>query len=902
MPLLAAALFASLAAAAFAAHWAQYGGDGGRSGYQPLNEPALPLPFEYAKTQDSEKNIRTSVITTAGGSTGEPRMAYGTQNPDPARARIHLQKLADGTPVGPESGVNIDNVGLDGDTFGSGIGSVTPVDTSSATNFGNLFAIHNDDNQNIPNGVSGTDPRKGADVALAQIRTISGNLGTSIGDIALGDQVDPTKPDTIAYTVQSSPLFTGTGTERTIFFTGRRTPSTVNDVPQEFPCDASAGFETVAVPGVEATRGCVVSEERSLFKVVISEALTENAQIVSFNQVVVGNTLNHFASPTLVNLDRDGAGPNPAEPHIAVTTTDGFVRTFKAADLTVGPASADLGDQAETVSVPVNSDGSIPATAPALFVAVREAGTGAGLEDTIVHRLTLNAGGTAFESDPATGGRSFDLLGNPSPGLTVTKEADVPAKPGRVVVLTTFGVFSLNADNLREGTARIPATAPGHTKVVPAASGDLVFWTEDNGDQHVANSTSLDEAPNTAAGFQENGANDIAAGNGSFGQPSVAFRFLQFASDNGAFVYKGSLFVPAPGSLGVSVSDVTVKEGDSGTSVATFTLTKTGTNAASVKVQTADGTAKAGEDYVAVAARTVEFGDTETTKTVDVTINGDTTFESDEFFKLQLSEPSNGVIITDSEGAGIIQNDDPLPPGEQPPAEKVSEAVLIISDQVVTEGDFGDVLAVFSVGLTSPSKETVTVRYGTASRTAVGGSDFTSVSGALTFAPGEQVKQFAVPVKPDGLVEPTEQFFVGIADAKGAAVADPVGVGTIIDDDGAPAAPFAKAPTISLSVNPKRDKRKPYRFTSTGRLRIPAGVSQTKGCQGRVAVQVKSVRKTISTRRVNLSSTCRYRLRVTFKNAKRFSKSGVLSFRARYQGTPFLKAAKSKEIKVRTTR
>ena len=93
--------------------------------------------------------------------------------------------------------------------------------------------------------------------------------------------------------------------------------------------------------------------------------------------------------------------------------------------------------------------------------------------------------------------------------------------------------------------------------------------------------------------------------------------------------------------------------------------------------------------------------------------------------------------------------------------------------------------------------------------------------------------------------------------------------------------------SLSASVTPGRDLRAPYVFRTSGRLTRPAGVSAADGCSGRVSVQVKGGRSggvTISTRRVTLSRTCRYSLRVSFGNTRRFGTAKRLKVTARFLG------------------
>jgi hypothetical protein len=114
-----------------------------------------------------------------------------------------------------------------------------------------------------------------------------------------------------------------------------------------------------------------------------------------------------------------------------------------------------------------------------------------------------------------------------------------------------------------------------------------------------------------------------------------------------------------PGS--VVVSDASVTEGNSGTTVETFMVTRTGGTAAfDVGFGTADGSASvADHDYVA-ASGTLHFSAGVNTQTISVTINGDTKPESDEAFFVNLSGATNGASISDGQGIGTITSDDAL--------------------------------------------------------------------------------------------------------------------------------------------------------------------------------------------------------------------------------------------------
>jgi hypothetical protein len=116
------------------------------------------------------------------------------------------------------------------------------------------------------------------------------------------------------------------------------------------------------------------------------------------------------------------------------------------------------------------------------------------------------------------------------------------------------------------------------------------------------------------------------------------------------------------------ITDTTVTEGNSGTSQADFTvsLSEPSTQQVTVAYATEDGTASAGEDYVgATSGSTLTFAPGDTSKAVSVEVDGDTVYEPDETFFVNLSNPANATI-SDEKGIGTITNDD-QPPGTTAP-------------------------------------------------------------------------------------------------------------------------------------------------------------------------------------------------------------------------------------------
>ena len=113
----------------------------------------------------------------------------------------------------------------------------------------------------------------------------------------------------------------------------------------------------------------------------------------------------------------------------------------------------------------------------------------------------------------------------------------------------------------------------------------------------------------------------------------------------------------------LSVSGNSVAEGDSGSGSLTFsiTLSAEATTTVSVDYATADGSATAGSDYAA-ANNSLSFAPGETSKSVNITIFGDTTEEPDESFTLSLSNILGADAGTTTATGTITDDDAPTPP------------------------------------------------------------------------------------------------------------------------------------------------------------------------------------------------------------------------------------------------
>jgi len=104
-----------------------------------------------------------------------------------------------------------------------------------------------------------------------------------------------------------------------------------------------------------------------------------------------------------------------------------------------------------------------------------------------------------------------------------------------------------------------------------------------------------------------------------------------------------------------------------------------------------------------------------------------------------------------------------------------------------------------------------------------------------------------------------------------------------------------------LKVRNRLSKRRVLR--TTGRLILPKGVSRKQGCRGRLSVQVKARKRTISTRRPFVRhKTCRFASKVRFRHRSRFGKAKRLTVRVRYGGNAVLTPAKTGVSRIRIRR
>ena len=231
----------------------------------------------------------------------------------------------------------------------------------------------------------------------------------------------------------------------------------------------------------------------------------------------------------------------------------------------------------------------------------------------------------------------------------------------------------------------------------------------------------------------------------------------------------------------ISIDQVSVTEGDSGTTIATLTLTRSRLATAmfpdpvSVDWATKDLSATVGSDDYEESFGTATFGPHELTTTIGLVVLGDRVFEPDETFLIELSNPQNAAIDEEHPTGGVtILNDDP-PPTDAPPVVSLDEKPPNPDNNSSPE---------FRFSISDPDDS-------------AGFKAFCSIDGAV--ASGCQS-----PFSPStALADGTHTFEVSASDAAGN-VSEPVDYGWLIDTrpPTTDAVLTSRAPSIRLARGP----------------------------------------------------------------------------------------------------
>ncbi|WP_397595876.1 Ig-like domain-containing protein [Silanimonas sp.] len=292
--------------------------------------------------------------------------------------------------------------------------------------------------------------------------------------------------------------------------------------------------------------------------------------------------------------------------------------------------------------------------------------------------------------------------------------------------------------------------------------------------------------PNTATTGAKDGnaATNRTAISASIGSLSIAngasfcIRWIDVdasGADDGLAIDDFSITAGTP-TPALSINDVTLAEGSSGTGTATFTVNLSQpapTGGVTFDVATADGTATAGSDYVALALTGQSIPAGSSSAAFAVTINGDGDVEANETFFVNATNVTAANVV-DAQGLGTITNDD-----------AAASPDLTIADVSVFEGNSGTTTARFTVLLSTPAPAGgVTFDIATADLTATSGSDYVARTLVAQSIPaGSSSVEVDVTINGDSTLETDETFSLAVSNVTGATVLDGSATGTIRNDD-----------------------------------------------------------------------------------------------------------------------
>ena len=224
---------------------------------------------------------------------------------------------------------------------------------------------------------------------------------------------------------------------------------------------------------------------------------------------------------------------------------------------------------------------------------------------------------------------------------------------------------------------------------------------------------------------------------------------------------------------------MTKVEGTSGTTNASFTVTRAGSTSGTQTVAwSVAGSGSAPADAVDFAggvlpSGVLTFTAGQTSRTIVVPIAGDTQVEADETYTVTLSAPSSNATITRAVANGVIRSDD-------------AGLAIAATDANKSEGQSGSTDFTFTVTRTGDTS----IAHGVAwamTGDAASASDFAGgvlPSGTLSFAVSETSKLVTVQVAGDTLVEADEGFTVTLSTpSAGAYILGASAAGSIRNDD-----------------------------------------------------------------------------------------------------------------------
>ena len=215
-----------------------------------------------------------------------------------------------------------------------------------------------------------------------------------------------------------------------------------------------------------------------------------------------------------------------------------------------------------------------------------------------------------------------------------------------------------------------------------------------------------------------------------------------------------------------------------------ITIVRIGGNqgAGTVDYAFSGATAVAGKNFTP-ASGTLSFASKETSKKVSLKVFNDTSTTGTKTVNLTLSNPKGAIVLGEPKTVVLNINDPNVSSSSSSISSSVSAATTIALSATsygVAENAGSITITVNRTGVTTG---TMGINYGTTNGTAQSGSDYTAVSGSLTFNPGETVKTFSVPVNNNTAIEGGRTFNVVLNTPTGSPSLGTASAPVLINDD-----------------------------------------------------------------------------------------------------------------------
>ena len=469
---------------------------------------------------------------------------------------------------------------------------------------------------------------------------------------------------------------------------------------------------------------------------------------------VAGGTVYVNQSTVAGNYARGGAGGDGLQYNSTDSTVGGNGGAAAGGGIRVAAGTVEFYQSSLSGNTAEGGPGGLGIYNGGSFYGTPGVGVGGGLSiasadppladlDTFTVANTIN---NFADIDPNISG-PYSLNGTPVPTLAICDVSAAEGNTGATAFIFTVTLSAASTETITVAYATADSTATAGSDYA-AASGTLTFAPGET-DKTITIDVIGDRLPEANETFFVNlsGPTNAAIGDGQG---------------------VGTIVDDEPR---IRISDMTMKEGNSGTTAFAFTVSLSVAYDVPVTVAytTANGTAMASSDYQA-ASGTLTFAPGETSKTITVLVNGDRLAEPNETFFVNLSSPTNATIA-DGQAVGTIVDDEPR---------------IRIGDVTKAEGKKNQTtLFTLTITLSAAYDQPVTMSYRTVDGTATtSDSDYVAKTGTLTFAPGETTKTITIEVKGDSKREADETFAVELFGASGnASLLDAVGLGTILNDD-----------------------------------------------------------------------------------------------------------------------